>query len=80
MVDLSYASEIRFILNILKLTNLKGMIIRVSWLNKLAVKFPTFSRGNSSLPDNAKTVAKKKKEEEAAREKELNELFKVAIS
>ncbi len=42
MVDLSYTSEVRFILNVLKFTNLKGMLIRVSWLNKLAVKFPAF--------------------------------------
>ncbi|WVZ68286.1 hypothetical protein U9M48_017245 [Paspalum notatum var. saurae] len=31
-------------------------------------------------PDPTKTAAKKKKEEEKAREKELNDLFKVAVS
>ncbi len=52
MVDLPYISIVGFILKVLKFTNLKGMIFRVSWLNKLAVRFPAFSRGNSSLPDN----------------------------
>ncbi len=51
MVDLPYKGLVGFFLKVLKFTNLKGMIIRVSWLNKLVVKFPAFSRGNSSLPD-----------------------------